>query len=391
MPPSCILCSSSFVQASDPQPLQQETINDERDQDRKPAVRIRHGRHRRARPPLSRRGLPQHGLAHAPGCHDQLGRGGDRHRALGDLQQRYASPLPLALVGLLVAVFLSIEARRYRFFDFWRMRAHVLELQFFGPILRGQGIRVDNGWNEILYHDYIHPTCTSAYAEAVGRRLRRNYGWIFAIQVVAYVGKLLIHPTPIAHISASSGRAPPSGPSRVSWYSWPDRFSTPPGSQSPSSPTGAEGVRDAVTRRAPGSIDCSSSRGEGIRATKRSALKSAIRANLEAIRLLYPALRAQACTANVIGSGFNDDCSCSRGILETEAISDDLVLHLQRRVVRLSPLGFGSASLPALTVPLTLIATGLPANSGSWHRRSISWGMTGAAGTSFGSQWSVQV
>ena len=65
-----------------------------------------------------------------------------------------ASPLPLALVGLLVAVFLSIEARRYRFFDFWRMRAHVLELQFFGPILRGQGIRVDNGWNEILYNDY---------------------------------------------------------------------------------------------------------------------------------------------------------------------------------------------------------------------------------------------
>src|SRR6202049_2877577 len=35
-----------------------------------------------------------------------------------------ASPLPLVLVGLLVAVFLSIEARRYRFFDFWRVRAH---------------------------------------------------------------------------------------------------------------------------------------------------------------------------------------------------------------------------------------------------------------------------
>ena len=105
-----------------------------------------------------------------------------------------SSPLPLALVGLLVAVFLSIEARRYRFFDFWRMRAHVMELQFFGPILRGQGIRVDNGWNEILYNDYIHPNLHISLLEAVGRRLRRNYGWIFAIQVVAYVGKLLIHP-----------------------------------------------------------------------------------------------------------------------------------------------------------------------------------------------------
>ena len=34
-----------------------------------------------------------------------------------------ASPLPLVVVGLLVATFLGIEARRYRFFDFWRMRA----------------------------------------------------------------------------------------------------------------------------------------------------------------------------------------------------------------------------------------------------------------------------
>ena len=59
-----------------------------------------------------------------------------------------ASPLPLVLVGLLVAVFLCIETRRYRFFDFWRVRAHVLEVHFFGPILRGQGVRVDNGWNE---------------------------------------------------------------------------------------------------------------------------------------------------------------------------------------------------------------------------------------------------
>jgi uncharacterized membrane protein len=32
----------------------------------------------------------------------------------------------------------------------------------------------------------------------VGRRLRNNYSWIFAIQVTAYVGKLLIHPAPVA-------------------------------------------------------------------------------------------------------------------------------------------------------------------------------------------------
>jgi len=108
-----------------------------------------------------------------------------------------ASPLPLVLVGLLVAVFLHTEARRYRFFDFWRVRAHILETQFFGPILLGHGVRVDNGWNRILYEDYQRPRLHITYPDAVGRRLRRNYGWIFAIQAAAYVGKLLIHPQPI--------------------------------------------------------------------------------------------------------------------------------------------------------------------------------------------------
>jgi uncharacterized membrane protein len=118
-----------------------------------------------------------------------------------------ASPLPLALVGLLVAVFLSIEARRYRFFDFWRVRAHVLECQFFGPILLGQGPRVDNGWNEILYDDYRAPGLHITFLEAAGRRLRRNYGWIFTIQVAAYFGKLLIHPTPITSLTDFLARA----------------------------------------------------------------------------------------------------------------------------------------------------------------------------------------
>src|ERR1700682_2654893 len=82
-----------------------------------------------------------------------------------------ASPLPLALVGLLVAVFLCIEARRYRFFDFWRIRAHILELNFFGAILRGQGPQTANGWNEILYRDYAHPALHITFVEALGRRL----------------------------------------------------------------------------------------------------------------------------------------------------------------------------------------------------------------------------
>jgi uncharacterized membrane protein len=118
-----------------------------------------------------------------------------------------ASPLPLVVVGLLVATFLGIEARRYRFFDFWRMRAHIFEVYFFGPILRGDGVRTDNGWNKVLYEDYRAPNLHITYAEAVGRRLRHNYCWIFAIQVTAYAGKLLIHPAPVASLQEVWTRA----------------------------------------------------------------------------------------------------------------------------------------------------------------------------------------
>ena len=118
-----------------------------------------------------------------------------------------ASPLPLVLVGLLVAVFLHTEARRYRFFDFWRVRAHILETQFFGPILRGQGVQTSNGWNEVLYQDYRSPRLHITYWDALGRRLRRNYGWIFAIQAVSYFGKLLIHPEPIDSLQELWARA----------------------------------------------------------------------------------------------------------------------------------------------------------------------------------------
>jgi uncharacterized membrane protein len=118
-----------------------------------------------------------------------------------------ASPLPLVLVGLLVAVFLLIEARRYRFFDFFRIRAHILEVYFFGPILRGDGVRTENGWNATLYQDYVAPSLHITFLEAVGRRLRHNYGWIFFIQVASYLGKLLIHPSPIGSLDELFARA----------------------------------------------------------------------------------------------------------------------------------------------------------------------------------------
>jgi uncharacterized membrane protein len=118
-----------------------------------------------------------------------------------------ASPLPMVLVSFLVAVFLIFEARRYRFFDIWRTRVRVMETCFYGPILRGEGLRVDNGWNEVLIEDYQDLHFHISLFEAAGRRLRRNYSWIFTVQIVSYWGKIGIHPTPIASLDQLWQRA----------------------------------------------------------------------------------------------------------------------------------------------------------------------------------------
>jgi hypothetical protein len=66
-----------------------------------------------------------------------------------------ASPLPLVLVGLLLAVFLGMEARRYRYFNVWRARARWLEMNFYAPIFTGEAR--DDSWQVILARDYTVP------------------------------------------------------------------------------------------------------------------------------------------------------------------------------------------------------------------------------------------
>jgi uncharacterized membrane protein len=127
-----------------------------------------------------------------------------------------ASPLPMVLVGMLVTVFLLFEARRYRYFNVWRARARLLETDFYAPMLRGEGAARDARWIELLANDYQHPHYHISYARAIGRRLRRTYGWIFAIQAIAYYGKLAIHPTPLIAVAEIWERAA-IGPLHGAW------------------------------------------------------------------------------------------------------------------------------------------------------------------------------
>lgn len=118
-----------------------------------------------------------------------------------------ASPLPMVLVGLLVSVFLLFEARRYRYFNVWRARARLLETDFFAPMITGDGTARNSRWTELLAGDYREPHYHISYSRAIGRRLRRTYGWIFVIQAIAYYGKLVIHPTPLTTLAEVWERA----------------------------------------------------------------------------------------------------------------------------------------------------------------------------------------
>src|SRR5258708_6432853 len=116
-----------------------------------------------------------------------------------------ASPLPLLLVGLLIAVFLGMEARRYRYFNVWRARARWLERNFYAPIFTGEAH--DDSWRAILASDYTAPRHHISFVRAAGRRLRRNYVWIVGIQALASYGKKANHPTSAATWAEFSDRA----------------------------------------------------------------------------------------------------------------------------------------------------------------------------------------
>ncbi len=118
-----------------------------------------------------------------------------------------ASPLPLILVGVLIFFFLTQEARRYRYFNVWRARCRWMEVHFFAPMLHDGDLHMEDGWQRILAEDYWKPTYHVSMWVALGRRMRRNYFWILLIQTLAYVGKLIVHPTAVESTTEFMDRA----------------------------------------------------------------------------------------------------------------------------------------------------------------------------------------
>ncbi|MEQ1921631.1 MAG: DUF2270 domain-containing protein [Pyrinomonadaceae bacterium] len=98
---------------------------------------------------------------------------------------------------LLVSIFLFMEARRYRYYEVWANRVRVLETGYFAPMLSHRTIPPDKEWAEHISADLMSPRFTISEWEAVGRRLRSNYLWIFVLLSLSWTLKIYIHPSPI--------------------------------------------------------------------------------------------------------------------------------------------------------------------------------------------------
>lgn len=88
---------------------------------------------------------------------------------------------------------LWIEARRYRFYDAFRARVRMLEAHFLVPMVMENRDMLQGEWKKLVCEDLILPCFKISKLEAVGRRLKRNYVFIFILIMIAWVTKIFLH------------------------------------------------------------------------------------------------------------------------------------------------------------------------------------------------------
>src|SRR5437667_10300399 len=103
----------------------------------------------------------------------------------GALSFAFSSPnnphFLIPIISILVSIFLIMEARRYRYYEIWASRVRVIETGYLAPMLAPDSVPRDQEWASHLASDLLTPPFTISVWEAVGRRLRRNYIWLFAL------------------------------------------------------------------------------------------------------------------------------------------------------------------------------------------------------------------
>ena len=105
-----------------------------------------------------------------------------------------------------VWMLLWIEARRYRFYDAFRARVRMLEAHFLVPIVSRNTAMLQGDWQKLVCEDLLLPSFKISRFEALGRRLKRNYVFIFVIVLVAWVTKIFLHAEPKIESLWGTGR-----------------------------------------------------------------------------------------------------------------------------------------------------------------------------------------
>ena len=95
----------------------------------------------------------------------------------------------------IVWVLLWIEARRYRFYDAFRARVRMLEAHFLVPMVMENREMLQGEWKKLVCEDLILPCFKITKLEAIGRRLKRNYIFIFILILIAWLTKIFLHAT----------------------------------------------------------------------------------------------------------------------------------------------------------------------------------------------------
>ena len=96
------------------------------------------------------------------------------------------NPHYLLLIGnVVLATFLTVEARRYRAYDIWRSRVRTLQTEVWAVGLDGSAPS-DPSWRTRLADDYREPTVKITAEEAIAHRLRRVYLPLFAVLNAAW-------------------------------------------------------------------------------------------------------------------------------------------------------------------------------------------------------------
>jgi len=102
----------------------------------------------------------------------------------------------ILLNTLLITLFLYIEARRYRYYELWSSRIRLMETDFYAAMLVPP-FRPAPDWAESLAENLLQPHFPISMWEAVGRRLRRNYIWLYLILSIAWAAKTVLYPIPV--------------------------------------------------------------------------------------------------------------------------------------------------------------------------------------------------